>query len=244
MSEMNSNQSINKGFAADHARRAKALKILKVIEDAGKAGNSSLKLLDIGTGNGSIAFYLAQYFDVTSVDVVDQRRESEGYSFCPLDGERLPFDAQSFDIVISNHVIEHVADADVHLAEIGRVLKPNGLVYLATPNRLWPWEVHYRVPLLQYLPQPWFMRVLKFLNRYHEELQLLSWFSLKAKAGRYFTIRPVSDAVCKWPKRYYLNVNDRNARILAWVPLAVFRGLVWIHPTLIAVLRPKSGRSG
>ncbi|MGD7033816.1 MULTISPECIES: class I SAM-dependent methyltransferase [Methylotuvimicrobium] len=206
---MNSNQSINKGFAADHARRAKALKILKVIEDAGKAGNTSLKLLDIGNaaisslssfadfrvwgmpaeerrkpihgglaaapccrhprqayptpflisklgiaaGNGSIAFYLAQYFDVTSVDFVDQRSESEGYSFCPLDGERLPFDAQSFDIVISNHVIEHVADADVHLAEIGRVLKPDGLVYLATPNRLWPWEVHYRVLLLQYLPQ-------------------------------------------------------------------------------------------
>lgn len=84
MSGMNSKQSINKGFAADHARQAKALKILKVIEDVGKGGNNTLKLLDIGTGNGSIAFYLARHFDVTSVDVVDQRSEREGYSFCRL----------------------------------------------------------------------------------------------------------------------------------------------------------------
>jgi 2-polyprenyl-3-methyl-5-hydroxy-6-metoxy-1,4-benzoquinol methylase len=63
----------------------------------------------------------------------------------------LPFPDEYFDVVVSNHVIEHVSDQQLHLSEIARVLKPNGVVYLATPNRLWPWEVHYRVLVLHYL---------------------------------------------------------------------------------------------
>lgn len=231
--------AINPGFVTDHGRLAKALKILKIIEDAGKTGNTPLKLLDIGTGNGAIAFHLASYFDVTSIDIVDQRTEREGYAFCRSDGDILPFPEKSFDIVISNHVIEHVNDADIHLSEIARVLKPDGLAYLATPNRFWPWEVHYRVPLLHYLPQALFMRVLKRLNKYHEELRLLSWLSLKNKACKHFSVEIVSDAVCKWPHRYYLNVNNTIARILSLIPLRLFRILMFIQPTLIIVLRPK-----
>ncbi len=237
---MKSRLSVNSGFATHHNRHAKALKILKVIEDAGKAGNPSCKILDIGTGNGEIAWYLSRYFYVTSVDITDQRIKSEGYTFCLIDGDELPFGAQSFDIVISNHVIEHVQNADVHLAEIARILKPDGLVYLATPNRLWPWEVHYRLPVLHYLPQPLFMRVLKLLKRYHEELRLLNWLTLKAKTGRYFTIQPVSDMVCKWPRRYYLNIGETTERILSRIPLWVFRCLFWIHPTFIVVLKPRA----
>lgn len=236
---MNPHSQRNPGFFAGSGRHAKALKILKVIEDAGKIGNTSLRLLDIGTGNGEIAFYLSKFYDVTSVDVVDQRREKDGFSFFCVTEEFLPFAERSFDIVISNHVIEHVNDAGIHLSEIARVLKPDGLAYLATPNRIWPWEVHYRVPLLHYLPQVLFMRVLKRLNKYHEELRLLSWLSLKNKACKHFSVEVVSDAVCKWPHRYYLNVNNMIARILSLIPLRLFRILMFIQPTLIIVLRPK-----
>jgi len=45
----------------------------------------------------------------------------------------MQFDAGSFDIVIANHVLEHVADEMQALREIRRVLKVGGLAILQTP---------------------------------------------------------------------------------------------------------------
>ena len=53
-------------------------------------------------------------------------------------GVELPFDDARFDVVISNHVIEHVGDEaaqHAHLREIRRVMKADGSAYLAVPNR-------------------------------------------------------------------------------------------------------------
>jgi SAM-dependent methyltransferase len=63
-----------------------------------------------------------------------------------------------FDVVISNHVIEHVGDSIAqrrHLAELRRVLGPAGVGYLAVPNR---WQIvapHYRLAFLSWLPHAW-----------------------------------------------------------------------------------------
>jgi SAM-dependent methyltransferase len=44
----------------------------------------------------------------------------------------LPFRSESFDLVLSHAVIEHVADAARYLRECGRVLKPGGRMFLST----------------------------------------------------------------------------------------------------------------
>jgi len=126
----------NPGFFAQTGRHPKAQKILKILEEQGKKRDLSFRLLDIGTGNGDIAFYLSQYFDVTSVDIIDQRSQHENFSFFQIKNEYLPFPDNSFDIILSNHVIEHLQNQDLHLSEMARTLKPDGLIYLATPNRL------------------------------------------------------------------------------------------------------------
>ncbi|HCC23193.1 TPA: hypothetical protein DF272_03375 [Candidatus Falkowbacteria bacterium] len=46
-------------------------------------------------------------------------------------GEELPFDDASFDIIISRNVLDHVESVDANLAEATRVLKPNGILYVA-----------------------------------------------------------------------------------------------------------------
>jgi len=46
---------------------------------------------------------------------------------------RLSFDDCTFDLVIANHVLEHVADDHAAMKEIFRVLKPGGLAVLQTP---------------------------------------------------------------------------------------------------------------
>ena len=230
------------GFALNVSRLNKALKILRILREYGaRKGDERLTLLDIGTGNGEIAHYLSEFYDVVSLDVTDQRTAYNGYKFVKIDGEDLPFSDKSFDVVVSNHVIEHVADADKHLSEIDRVLKNDGLVYLATPNRLWPWEAHNKIPLLHYLRATTFNSLLKLLGRHHEDIFLLTWWKLKSKFKKHFTINFVSDRICKWPLQYHMQCHPFIAKILSWIPLRIYRMCTFINPTLVVVLKKVRG---
>jgi SAM-dependent methyltransferase len=62
-----------------------------------------------------------------------------------IEKEPLPFDDQSLDIVLSNHVIEHLKELYWFFGEISRVLKPGGMAVIGCPN-LASW--HNRVALL------------------------------------------------------------------------------------------------
>ena len=78
--------------------------------------------------------------------------------------EHLPFADAGFDVVLSNEVIEHVADDQLSAAEMVRVLAPRGRIVLFCPNRWYPVEQHGvywrgryhfgNVPLVNYLPDP------------------------------------------------------------------------------------------
>ncbi len=78
--------------------------------------------------------------------------------------ERLPYPDDSFDLVLSHEVLEHVADDRAAAAEMVRVLKPGGRAVIFVPNRLYPFETHGHfwrgvyhfgnTPLINYLPDP------------------------------------------------------------------------------------------
>ena len=70
------------------------------------------------------------------------------------DGARLPFPTDSFDLVLSHAVIEHVADPGAYLREARRILRPGGRMFLETALYLSPSGVHLprlKVPLPLYL---------------------------------------------------------------------------------------------
>jgi ubiquinone/menaquinone biosynthesis C-methylase UbiE len=121
------------------------------------------RVLDIGTGAGVCADFFANqvvgpHGSVVAVDRSDQRLVTGQYHFEVVEGVKLPFENKSIDIVISNHVIEHVGgfnDKSTHLKEISRVLKSGGILYLAFPNRFAVIEPHFKLPFLSWLPQ-WF----------------------------------------------------------------------------------------
>lgn len=50
-----------------------------------------------------------------------------------IDIQSIPYDNDTFDIVIANHVLEHVSDDGAALRELYRVLKPSGLAVIQTP---------------------------------------------------------------------------------------------------------------
>lgn len=121
-----------KGYVNQSNRIEKAKKIITILEESLQKPIKDLTILDIGTGNGEIANYIAdQKNHVYSVDVqklVDDKKCS--FHFIQVKDERLPFADHFFDVVISNHVIEHLENGMRHLNEIYRVVKPRGGVLL------------------------------------------------------------------------------------------------------------------
>ena len=102
------------------------------------AGAARGRLLDVGCSVGCtleaarLMGWEAVGIDV-SADAVAICQE-HGFEALPYDGESLPFPDESFDVITSWHVIEHVQDVRQTLDEWHRVLKPGGWVMIETPN--------------------------------------------------------------------------------------------------------------
>ncbi len=62
-------------------------------------------------------------------------------TFLVADAHKLPFKANSFDLVVSYETIEHVTDPPKILAEIRRVLKDNGLTIIAMDSGNWLFRI-------------------------------------------------------------------------------------------------------
>jgi len=103
--------------------------------------DEEVKILEIGSGRGGLLNYLYhQGYDVKGVDINCSRVEESKrlYGNLPLtvvDSEVLPFADNSFDVVMSFDVFEHIPDSNNHLQEVKRVLKDQGVYLLQTPNK-------------------------------------------------------------------------------------------------------------
>jgi SAM-dependent methyltransferase len=98
-------------------------------------------LLDIGCGDGYFASLVFPEGIDCGVDVglsiVAEARANASYRYlAAADGCRLPFPDESFQSVVSNCVIEHIADIDAVVQEVARVLKPQGRFVFSVPNHL------------------------------------------------------------------------------------------------------------
>ena len=103
------------------------------------------KVLDLGSGSGMDSFIAAlkvgKTGSVTGVDMTDEQLQkadglSKEYGFTSTSFqkgyiEKLPFEDNSFDVVISNGVINLCPDKTKVFKEIARVLKPNGRMAIA-----------------------------------------------------------------------------------------------------------------
>ena len=64
----------------------------------------------------------------------------------------LPFDDGEFDIVFSNAVIEHVGGRERQRQLVSEAIRVGRRVFITTPNRRFPVEVHTRLPFVHWLP--------------------------------------------------------------------------------------------
>jgi ubiquinone/menaquinone biosynthesis C-methylase UbiE len=105
--------------------------------------------LDLGTGNGYLAFALAERFPeafFTGLDIavksiktnnqIVRSGNKKNISFQHYAGMHLPFESDSFDGIISRYALHHFPDIHLSLREINRVLKTGGFFILSDPVTL------------------------------------------------------------------------------------------------------------
>ena len=68
-------------------------------------------------------------------------------------GTNLPFEDDSFDIAFSNAVVEHVGGQEEQRRFVHELCRVAPRVFVSTPNRRFPVEVHTLVPFLHWLPR-------------------------------------------------------------------------------------------
>lgn len=133
-------------------------------------------VLDVGVTSDE-AYEHSNYFEawyphpqrITAVGLDDARfleARYPGLRFQRADARALPFPDRSFDLVHCAAVIEHVGSREQQarlLAELWRVARR--MVFVTTPNRGFPVEVHTGVPLLHWLPPRHFRAWLRRTGR-------------------------------------------------------------------------------
>jgi hypothetical protein len=86
-------------------------------------------------------------------EVLSARRYYPQPVYAVFDGCALPFANRSFDLVFSNAVIEHILGQGRQEQFAREVMRVGKSWFVTTPNYWYPFESHYHLPFIQFLPQ-------------------------------------------------------------------------------------------
>ena len=108
--------------------------------------NKDMRILDLGTGSGYLSFPIAKNnpcCDVIGLDIVNSALEAnraravaegiKNLSFVSYDGIDFPFDANTFDLVVTRYALHHFPDIEHSIREVSRVLKSGGMLFISDP---------------------------------------------------------------------------------------------------------------
>ena len=162
------NKSDTRGVPSLVWRAGQDRRLEMIRRAAGPRLTRSSRVLVDGSGIGMYIRALRRYSNhVVGLDI-EADRVAQSRLQSPLvnvaNGERLPYPANTFDLLLSHEVIEHVDNDARSVANMVRVLKPGGRAVIFCPNRLYPFETHGHywrgryhfgnTPLINYLPDP------------------------------------------------------------------------------------------
>ncbi|HZN38721.1 MAG TPA: class I SAM-dependent methyltransferase [Planctomycetota bacterium] len=162
---------------------------------------------------------------------------------------RLPFADETFDLVFSNQVFEHVMDYPVALAEISRILKPQGVSVHVFPGR-WKWkESHVYVPFASVIRSYWWLKLWALCGIRNEHQAGMS-ASETARKNRdylvhqthYLSRRRIRRHVtqyfdeCRFVEEAYFGISPRLQRYVNRFPLLLDVYRAWKSDTHMRVL--------
>lgn len=161
---------------------------IALIHELGFTLKPGATVLDLGCGNGAIAnAYRVLGYEAFGCDFAFkqgpdvERLHSNGWIRRIEEPYRLPFPDDSFDLVVSDEVFEHVQNYDETLAEIRRVLKPAGISLHFFPSCYTPIEPHVYVPLATLIQRRWWLGMWALLG-------------IRTRLQKGMSVREVTDA--------------------------------------------------
>jgi SAM-dependent methyltransferase len=135
---------VNRALSVEYVRR-------RALPDAA--------VLDFGCGDGAaVALLLEAGFDAFGVDVRWPGADYGNLEASELgksgrlryyeNGERLPFDDDTFDVIFSDQVLEHVPDLEAAIDELERIARPGAVMYHQFPSRAVWRDGHIGIPFV------------------------------------------------------------------------------------------------
>lgn len=231
-------------------RERKARTMAAVLEDCLPRPLSGLDLLNVGGSAGIIDNFLAGHFrsvvgidiDAPAIEYANSHFSRDNLEFRVADAMSLPYDDDSFDVVICSHVYEHVPDPRRMFSEIHRVLRDGGVCYFSAGNRIMWNEPHYNLPLLSVIPRPLahvYIRLAGKASHYHEKH--LSYWGLKSLVSR-FSCRDYTVQLVEQPEKFHTDYMISPGSFKAQLARTLLRLAYWAFPGYIWVLVKHSGR--
>ena len=104
-----------------------------------------LRILDIGCGGGLLSEPMARMgANVTGADAsevnievakIHAKQSKLKIDYQAITSEELQANGEKFDVILNMEVVEHVADVDLFMTSCAKMVKPDGLMFIATINR-------------------------------------------------------------------------------------------------------------
>jgi ubiquinone/menaquinone biosynthesis C-methylase UbiE len=228
------------------SRTQKFRKIMGVLKDF-RQGLAPAICLDIGCSSGVITSLLGQHFSMAIGINIDRDalRHTKTHAppprahFLIADSMALPFKNNSIDVIVCNHIYEHVPAAKRMMEEIHRVLKENGFCYFSAGNKYMIIEGHYHLPFLSWVPKTIAHQYLKIARKgeyyYEEHLSLRGLKQLVRK----FRIHDYTLSIIRNPEEFFatdiFNTHKFLYKYIRWIAPYLYQ---WI-PTYIWILTKK-----
>jgi ubiquinone/menaquinone biosynthesis C-methylase UbiE len=231
----------------DQNRIAKASKVLKILES--QVSLKDGRVLEIGcfTGrfsevfSGKVSSFVGIDIDSNAVTIAKKRNLSKNVRFEMQNCEDMTFSDSSFEIVICNHIYEHTPNPAQMLAEINRVLTPNGICYFSAGNRFQIMEPHHRIWFLSWWPKIISSLILSIKKhrwvKYHENhlshrelMQLISKFEVRNMTGELLLN----------PEKYGFETELPPNSFRQFLGKLSYKYLLFFFPTFIFILKKNS----
>lgn len=229
-------------------KQAKVDKMHSILKDVGAFEKSSGIALDIGCSAGFFTNGLSKYFDqvigididLKALEIAEHDNQKNNIQFMIADSLNLPFPDNSMDLVLCNHVYEHVPDAEILFSEIERVLSPEGVCYLGAASRLTFIEPHYHLPFLSWLPKPiahQYMKITGKGDEYYENLR--TYFGVR-KLIEKFRVTDYTLEIVDNPDKYHARDMIPKGGMVDKIPMFLWKLFYVLLPSYIFILRKKS----
>lgn len=154
------------------------------------------RILDAGCGTGHSSITFAQAcacligidIDNIALKIAQYRARAEGVEadFQKGDITCLQFRDNSFNVVLCHQVLEHLAPEEqvVALKEMWRVLASGGILFIQTPNRWFPIDVHDSLlPFVHWLPESCGHRIARAARRIPPIVHPMTWIEIASSLG-------------------------------------------------------------